>query len=261
MKKFGLLGEEISYSLSGVIHNYIFEKNKYEGEYELYSRGKSDLESFVFMAKKELSGFNVTIPYKESIIEYIDFLSPEAKCIGAVNTVKIIDEKLYGYNTDYYGFGKQLSFGDIKIKNKEFVILGSGGAQKAVKKYLKDNGGKVTIISRNPKLGQEGYGFLKNIKKSYCLVNTTPIGTFPKVEASPVDEEIINKFECIADLVYNPIETKLIKIGKKNHKITTSGMVMLLNQGLEAQRIWTSLELKEYEKNQLFQLLKESIEE
>ena len=140
MQFYGLLGEKLSHSLSPRINKIILEKNNTEGAYKLFEIPKDRLEDFVESVKLlKIKGFNVTIPYKESIMEYLDYISDEATRIGAVNTVMLRENKLYGYNTDYFGIGVMIKSKNIELKNKTAVILGSGGACKAVITYLLDN--------------------------------------------------------------------------------------------------------------------------
>ena len=152
MQFYGLLGEKLSHSLSPRINKIILEKNNTEGAYKLFEIPKDRLEDFVESVKLlKIKGFNVTIPYKESIMEYLDYISDEATRIGAVNTVMLRENKLYGYNTDYFGIGVMIKSKNIELKNKTAVILGSGGACKAVITYLLDNDiEKIYIVSRTP---------------------------------------------------------------------------------------------------------------
>ena len=152
MEFYGLLGEKLSHSLSPKINKIILEENNNEGAYKLFEIPKDKLDNFVEAVKLlKIKGFNVTIPYKESIIKYLDCISDEATRIGAVNTVMLKDNKLYGYNTDYFGIEVMIKSKNINVKNKTAVILGSGGACKAVLTYLLDNGvEKIYIASRTP---------------------------------------------------------------------------------------------------------------
>ena len=136
MEFYGLLGEKLSHSLSPKINKIILEKNNTEGAYKLFEIPKNKLDNFVEAVKLlKIKGFNVTIPYKESIMKYLDCISDEATRIGAVNTVMLKDNKLYGYNTDYFGIEVMIKSKNINVKNKTAVILGSGGACKAVITY------------------------------------------------------------------------------------------------------------------------------
>ena len=159
MRNFGLLGEKLGHSLSPEIHRIIFKKLNIEGTYALFEIKKENFCKALDSVKTlNIQGVNVTIPYKEDIIKQIEFISSEAKRIGAINTVKIIDNKVFGYNTDYYGFGYMLSKGSISIKGKDFYVLGSGGAAKAVVAYLEDNGAEsINLVSRNKKNAKESF--------------------------------------------------------------------------------------------------------
>ena len=210
MDFYGLLGERLEHSLSPRINKIILEKNNTEGAYKLFEIPNDKLGDFVNAIKLlKIKGFNVTIPYKESIIKYLDNISDEAARIGAVNTVMLKDNKLYGYNTDYFGIHIMLKSKNISIKNKTAVVLGAGGACKAVITYLLDNDvEKIYIVSRNPKninLNKDNkkisiinYNDLINIK-GYLIINTTPVGMFPKIYDSAVNKEVIKFIDRIVE--------------------------------------------------------------
>lgn len=255
MKKFGLIGEKLPHSFSKILHNIAFEILNLDYEYELYEidlNTADDIKSF--MIDNELDGINVTIPYKETVIKSLDSISEEAKKIGAVNTIKNIKGKLYGYNTDYYGFSYTLKSNDININNKTVVILGSGGASKAVIECVKDlNAKSIYLVSRNKtdKETKDGivlidYKDLEDIKGE-VLINTTPVGMYPKIDFSPVGEDIISNFNNVVDVVYNPLETKLMKTANKLGKNSFSGLTMLIMQGLKSEEIWNDFKLTKQE--------------
>ena len=137
MKLFGLIGEKLGHSLSPEIHNKVFKDNNIDGLYNLFSV-KKDFENNIVESLKCLGvkGANVTIPYKEKVMDQLDIISHEAKAIGAVNTILIKDGKSYGYNTDYYGFGKMLERAKVNIEGNSFFVLGAGGAARSILKYL-----------------------------------------------------------------------------------------------------------------------------
>ncbi len=254
MRNFGLLGEKLGHSLSPEIHRIIFKKLNIEGTYALFEIKKENFCKALDSVKTlNIQGVNVTIPYKEDIIKQIEFISSEAKRIGAINTVKIIDNKVFGYNTDYYGFGYMLSKGSISIKGKDFYVLGSGGAAKAVVAYLEDNGAEsINLVSRNKKNAKESFsGFDVNVidyddlkkKKGYCIINTTPVGMYPKIDFSPVDKKVIINFNVAVDIVYNPLETKFLKIAKDLGLKCIDGLYMLVGQGVKAEEIWNDIKI------------------
>ena len=140
MEFFGLLGEKLSHSLSPEIHGAILDSIDKIGAYKLFETERDKLEEFIRAVKLfNIKGFNITIPYKQDIMKYLDFISDEAKRIGAVNSVLLKDNKLYGYNTDYFGFGATFEKNNITFENKIVVILGTGGACKAALTYILDN--------------------------------------------------------------------------------------------------------------------------
>lgn len=248
MELYGILGEKLGHSLSPRIHKIIFQAVDVEGEYKLFEVTNDSLDKFIQDLKTlDLKGLNVTIPYKVEIMKYLDIISPEAERIGAVNTIALEDNKLYGYNTDYYGFGYMLEVHNVKVKNSVAVILGNGGATKAISYYLLDNGiEKLYIVSRNPennkglkndKIEIISYEQLKNIKGD-IIINATPVGMFPKEDATPVGDEVIVNFDTLVDIVYNPAKTEFMLRGEALGKRIVGGLYMLIGQGVKSQEIW-----------------------
>lgn len=256
MEFYGLLGEKLSHSLSPRINKIILEKNKTEGAYKLFEIPKDRLNDFVEAVKLlKIKGFNVTIPYKESVMKYLDYISDEAARIGAVNTVMLKANKLYGYNTDYFGIKVMLKSKNINVKNKTAVILGSGGACKAVITYLLDNEvEKIYIVSRTPesvnlnkidkKISIINYNELNSIK-GYLIINTTPVGMFPNVDNSAVSKEVIKNFDVAVDLVYNPTQTKFLQFTTEEGKVAIGGLHMLVGQAVKSQAIFNDREISE----------------
>lgn len=253
MEFYGLLGEKLSHSLSPKIHDLIFKAIGVSGGYKLFEVERDNLEKFTEGLKVlNIKGSNVTIPYKEEVIKYLDEVSSEGKRIGAINTISLMDKKLYGYNTDYYGFGYMLEAHNIKTNNKIAVILGNGGACKGALYYLLDNGIKhVYIVSRNPKIkatfNEErvsliGYDELNELKGD-ILINSTPVGMYPKIEESPAGEEVICNFSTLVDLIYNPGLTTFLAKGKTAGKVTVGGLYMLVGQAIKAQEIWQGISI------------------
>lgn len=253
MEFYGLLGEKLGHSLSPQINKIILERNNTEGSYKLFEIPKERIGDFVEAIKLlKVKGFNVTIPYKETIIKYLDYISSEAEKIGAVNTVMLKDNKLYGYNTDYFGIDIMLKNKEIDVENKVAVILGSGGACKAVITYLLDNNiRKIYIVSRNPKninlrndskIEITDYNRLKSIEGN-LIINSTPVGMYPNIDCSVVDREIIKKFEVAIDLIYNPIQTKFLKLAHQEGKITVGGLHMLIGQAVKSQAIFNDKDI------------------
>ena len=235
MKKFGLLGYPLGHSYSPLIHNRLFELVGLDCEYSLIECNENELkEKIDSLRNGYYSGFNVTIPYKKKIMEYLDEISTEAFKIGAVNTVANIDGKIIGFNTDYYGFKDEIIYYNIDVKNKDCYILGTGGASLAVNKALIDLGGNTYYVSRN-KNGDNiiSYEELAN-RDIYLLVNTTPVGMYPNINNSPVSFDIAKRAKYVVDVIFNPNITKLLCDAKSE----MNGLFMLVKQALKAEEIW-----------------------
>lgn len=243
MNKLGLLGRNISYSFSKA-----YFKNKFEDEnikdttYENFDIENIDLLPSIIKNTKELKGLNVTIPYKEVVIPYLNKVNKKAKAIGAVNTIKITKKgKLIGYNTDCYGFKKSLQ-PFVKSHHKKALILGTGGASKAIAFSLKKMGISYKYVSRNlSKNVAYTYDTLSetDIKNYQIIINCTPLGTFPNVNDCPnIPYNAINSNHILFDLIYNPEETTFLKQGKKNQATTINGLNMLKLQAEKAWSIW-----------------------
>lgn len=246
MKKLGLLGKDISYSFS---RSYFKEKFKNEGisdiSYENFDIENIDLFPSLINNTKNLKGLNVTIPYKEKVIPYLDKLNKKAKAIGAVNTIRITKKgKLIGYNTDCYGFKNSIK-PFLKAHHKKALILGTGGASKAIAFSLTEMGISYEYVSR--KLSKNiafSYDTLceEDVKNHQIIINSTPLGTFPNIEDCPnIPFEAINEKHILFDLIYNPEETTFLKRGKKNGATIINGLNMLK---LQAEKAWSIWDLK-----------------
>ena len=252
MEFYGIVGEKLSHSLSPEIHKKVFELLNIEGAYKLFEIPNDKVENLVDALKLlKITGVNVTIPYKETVISQLDFISEEARSIGAVNTILIKDGKAKGYNTDYFGFGSMLDTDNIQVQNKIAVILGSGGASKAITTYLLDNKIKdLYLVTRNKDFKVDldsritliDYEDLKNIKGD-ILINTTPVGMYPNTGTSPVESAIINNFQAIVDIIYNPKMTEFLRIGQELGKVICGGLYMLVGQGIKSQEIWQDIQI------------------
>ena len=242
MRKFGLIGKNISYSFSRGYFN-----NKFESEsIKNVSYQNFDLDSLkkfksIFNDHPEIAGLNVTIPYKENIIEYLDSLSKSAKNIGAVNTIKFTKKgKLKGYNTDYYGFKRSLE-PLLQNQHKKALILGTGGASKAVAFTLEKLHISYTYVSRNKSSDNLIYNELDEsiIKENLVIINCTPLGTHPNINDCPnIPYDAITKNHILFDLIYNPEETLFLKYGKQKGCIISNGLKMLELQAEKSWEIW-----------------------
>lgn len=247
MEFYGVIGEKLCHSLSPKISNEFFKISNIEASYKTFEISKANIKNAgEAMRILDIKGANVTIPYKEEVIGFLDYISPEAEKIGAVNTIKLKDNKLYGYNTDYYGFGMLLDFNEISVERKRVAILGTGGAAKACITYLLDSEvEEIYLVSRQKDLSKKfhhkitllSYDELKNISGD-VLVNTTPVGMYPNVGKSPVEENIVKRFNALVDIIYNPRETEFLRLGNKLGKKTCNGLYMLVGQAMKSQEIW-----------------------
>lgn len=243
MKKnrFGLIGKDISYSFS---KKYFTEKFSDMGmddhSYENFDlQAIEDFKSLV-ENNKNLKGLNVTIPYKEAVIPYLTDLDKQAKRIGAVNTIQFTDSGLKGFNTDAYGFQTTL-LPYLKSHHKKALILGSGGASKAVAYVLGELGIVHTYVSRKPMDNQIGYQDLneKVMQEFTVLVNCTPLGTSPNVEQKPdIPYTYLTNKHFLFDLIYNPEKTAFLKEGEIRGASISNGLRMLQLQADKAWEIW-----------------------
>ncbi len=239
---YGLIGKVLGYSFS---ERYFTKKFKKENiKKAVYKNYELDRIDDVLSLKKQLNlkGFNVTIPYKEAILPYLDVILGEAKEIGAVNTVKVTeDNKWVGYNTDVYGF--ETSFKEqLLASDTKALLLGTGGASKAVIYVLKSLGISYLEVSRNPiKENQISYSSLNEslISSHTIIINATPVGTFPKVKDCPdIPYEYLTDAHYLYDLIYNPNETLFLKKGKEKGARIKNGKTMLVFQAEKAWSIW-----------------------
>lgn len=241
MRKFGLIGRNISYSFSRSYFSEKFNREEIRASYENFDL--EDISGFpkVLKDKPELEGLNVTIPYKEEIIPFLDALDPIASEIGAVNTIRIDRSgKLTGYNTDYFGFTQAIK-PFLKAQHSKALILGTGGASKAVAYALKNLGIKITFVSRKPSERSISYSVLDSeIMASHkVIVNCTPLGTSPNTsEYPPVPIEYLTQEHLIFDLIYNPPVTKLMELSKLRGATVVNGQRMLELQAEKAWEIW-----------------------
>lgn len=241
-KTYGLLGKNIEYSFSRKYFNDRFESEKIDAHYKNFDLQNIE-ELKEILRKEEINGMNVTIPYKLDIFSFLDRLSPEAEAIGAVNVVKFEkDGSLTGHNSDYYGFKESL-LPLLKTKPKKALVLGTGGASKATAYALKNLGIEFTFVSRTSKEGQLTYGDLTQeiIEDHLLIINSTPLGTFPKVEACPdIPYQFLTNKHMLFDLIYNPSETTFLKKGAAQGASILNGERMLVLQAEKSWEIWNS---------------------
>lgn len=236
-KKLGLIGKNISYSFSKKYFEDKFQKLMLKDySYNIFDLNEIDEVEDVFSAP-ELLGFNVTIPYKEKIIDYLDELSDEAKNIGAVNCVLIENGKKRGYNTDAFGFEKTLLL-HKKPHHDSAIILGNGGAAKAVKYVLDKHGIPSVTVSRSTEINYDNLD-IAFVQDHKLIIQCTPVGTFPNVEdCLNFPFEGLSKDHLIIDLIYNPNYTKFIINASEKGAKTVNGYYMLEQQAEKAWEIW-----------------------
>lgn len=223
-----LIGKTLSHSFSAQLHESVGT------EYFLEEVDERKLEEFVKSGSYDF--FNVTIPYKQAVLPFLDELDATAQFVGCVNTVAQKDGKLHGYNTDYDGLDFLFKRKGISVAGKNAVILGSGGASKTAQAWLKNNGAKqVTVVGRKQEYNYENCNKLINTQ---ILVNATPVGMFPNCPESLIDLSIFPELQFVADVVYNPLRTKLILQAETMNIPRSAGLSMLVFQALCAEEIW-----------------------
>ncbi|TYA53869.1 shikimate dehydrogenase family protein [Formosa maritima] len=243
--KYGLIGKNISYSFSKDFFN-----KKFKDEAIAFSKYENfDIQSItefpnILKENPNIKGLNVTIPYKELIIPFLDKIDEEAKNIGAVNTIKISKKgKLKGYNTDCYGFKNSIK-PNLKPHHEKALILGTGGASKAIAFALTKMNISYAFVSRTSS-NSAAYTYAslkeKDIENHQIIINCTPLGTYPKIMDCPkIPYQAISDKHILFDLIYNPKETQFLKLGKVNNATTMNGLDMLIFQANKAWEVWNS---------------------
>jgi shikimate dehydrogenase len=241
-KRYGLLGKNISYSFS---QGYFTQKFKDLGLND-HSYENFDLQEITelerVLSQNQLKGLNVTIPYKEEVIPYLDEMDAQAAKIGAVNTIKFTKQGLKGFNTDAHGFKKSLE-PFLKPHHTKALILGTGGASKAVRFVLDELGIANTFVSRTKKEGQLTYEELDQniLEECTLIINCTPLGTHPNVENKPdLPYQFIGNDHLLYDLIYNPEKTTFLALGEANGAAICNGSKMLQYQAEKAWEIWNT---------------------
>lgn len=228
--KYGLIGEKLGHSYSPYIHAAFADYS-----YVLQALPPAELERFI--RAKQFNGINVTIPYKEAVMPMLDEISDKAQVIGCVNTVINRDGKLFGYNTDYYGFSYLARKADISFKGKHVIILGSGGTCKTAKAVCMDSGAaSVTVVSRS---GEVNYSNAARLTDTQIIINASPVGMFPDNDGLPLDLSAFKKAEGVIDVIYNPLKTRLVLAAEKLGIKAVGGLDMLVAQGASASALFT----------------------
>lgn len=243
MKYFGLIGYPLGHSFSQRYFSAYFKEKGIDAQYDLYPLEKID-DFLSLINKIELTGLNVTIPYKQQVIQYLDELDATASEIGAVNVIKFIREngmlRMKGYNSDAIGFENAIR-PFLKPHHRKALVLGTGGASKAVWYTLNKLGIHTTYVSRNASEGILNYAGLSKeiIAENLLIVNTTPLGMHPKTDACPdFPYHLLTSEHLLYDVIYHPEETLFMKKGKEMGSTTVNGLEMLHGQAIAAWQIW-----------------------
>jgi shikimate dehydrogenase len=244
MKRFGLIGKSLAHSFSPAFFKKYFGQNEIDANYELF-----ELETIekvkVILNDESISGLNVTVPYKIEIIPFLDEIDPIAKTIGAVNVVAFKEGQTVGFNTDAYGFQQSIK-PFLTFKHERALILGTGGASKAIEYVFKQIGIDVLFISQNPEGKPKHFSYeeINNHMLNACkvVVNCTPVGTYPKVdECVEFPFQFLSSDHLVIDLIYNPAKTKFLIEAEKNGATILNGESMLKEQALKSWEIWTTI--------------------
>ena len=231
--EYGCIGKKLGHSFSAVIHAKLGDY-----DYRLYELTETELTEF--MTKKDFKGINVTIPYKETAIPFLDHIDESANKIGAVNTIVNNNGILTGYNTDFYGMTELLKKGRVELADKKVFILGTGGTSKTARAVAKSLGAReINVVSRNPKNGEISYDEMyKRADEVEVIINTTPVGMFPKPDASVVEPERFPNLSGAADAVYNPLTTEFISRARACGTNAVNGLYMLVAQAAKAAELF-----------------------
>jgi len=253
---FYLLGYPVTHSVSPVMHNAAFMELGLPHRYYMLEVKPEMLAETIYEKIKTGScgGANVTIPYKIEVIKHLDILMDSARKAGAVNTIEIKDDQLLGHNTDGVGGVRALREKYGKLSDAKIVLLGAGGAARALANELAPMVQELTVLNRSVEKarilsdslrGNTSYGSLYEssvIKSADILINTTPVGIYPYIDESPIESSFLHPDLFVYDIVYNPLKTKLLKQAESAGARTLGGLWMLVYQGVESFKIWTGIE-------------------
>lgn len=247
--EYGLIGEHLGHSYSKLIQEKLLDNYTYE----IQEVSKEELDSF--MKKREFKAINVTIPYKQAVIPYLEEMDQAARKIGAVNTIVNRNGKLYGYNTDYYGFRYMVETHGISLKGKKVLVLGNGGASQAIQAVVHDLGACEMIITDlilkdNVISIEEAY---KNHTDVNIIINTTPMGMYPKVHGIAVDLSKFKKCEAVFDCIYNPQDTEFtLQAKERGIKVAVTGLEMLVGQAKRALEFFKDIEIEDKQIDRIY---------
>lgn len=238
--EYGLIAEKLSHSFSKEIHNILADYT-----YELKELNKDELKDFI--VKKEFNAINVTIPYKEAVMPYLDKIDDNARTIGSVNTIVNRDGLLYGYNTDFYGMREMCIKNDIDFIGKKILVLGTGGTAKTAYAVSNSLGAKeVFFVSRNKKEDTITYSEVyEKHNDAQIIINATPVGMFPNINESPINIYEFKNLTAVIDAIYNPLKTKLVLQAEKRKIKAVGGLYMLVAQAKIACEYFLNKKLNE----------------
>lgn len=249
--KCGLLGQKLGHSYSPQIHGLLGDYS-----YELFEKQPEELEAF--LTQGDFSGLNVTIPYKKAVIPYLDELSAVAARMGAVNTiVRGEDGRLIGHNTDYFGFKTMVEASGLKPAGKKTLVLGSGGASNTAVAVMEELGSQVIVVSRS---GESNYDNLDQHQDAAIIVNATPVGMYPQVDASPVSLEIFPELEGVLDLIFNPARTRLLQDAESRGLVAMNGLLMLVAQAKESAQWFTGKKIDDEKITHIHHVLRQQMQ-
>ena len=248
--KCGLLGRKLGHSYSPAIHALLGDY-----EYKLYEKEPEELEAF--LRNSDWDGINVTIPYKQAVIPFLDSLTSIASEVGAVNTIIRRDGQLIGANTDYWGFLSMLEKSGLSPTDKKCLVLGSGGASQMVQAVLRTKDANVVVISRS---GENNYENLSSHADASIIINTTPVGMYPNTGVSPVDLSLFPKLEGVLDLIYNPARTQLLLDAEKQGIVSMNGLYMLVAQAKLAAEWFTGVPISDERMSEIHTILRTQME-
>ena len=234
--RYGLLGERLGHSFSPQIHHELWG-----ADYGLFPMGR--LEAQAFLDARDFDGLNVTIPYKTLALECCDEVEPLARRIGSVNTVVNREGKLFGYNTDYHGLRGCMQRGGLSLAGKKVLIFGGGGTSKTARVVAEDCGAReIVVISRR---GEDNYTNLSRHDDGEILINTTPVGLFPDTDAKIVDPALFPRCSGVADVVYNPLNTRFLCRARELGLPAVGGLSMLVIQAQVAAKHFVGIDISE----------------
>ena len=255
MEKYGCIGKKLTHSFSKEIHALLADY-----EYELIELKEEEVGSF--LEKREFKAINVTIPYKQTVLPYLDSISEIAVKIGAVNTIVNKNGRLYGYNTDHFGMKALIEKTGLNLQNKKVLVLGTGGTSKAAYFAAEDLGAKeVLFVSRQEKSGVITY---EQAKKKHSdakiIINTTPVGMFPNSEQTPIDIFCFEKLEGVVDAVYNPLSTVLCQDARSKNLKASCGLYMLVSQAVAAVEKFLDIKVSKNKTDEVYKKVRLSKE-